>query len=80
MRHERSPAMTRARRKARQALDELRYAPRYGVSAERVRQPTSTQIRYCTATTADKPFGEVSYLIRSRGLGALSQQEKACQT
>jgi hypothetical protein len=23
----------------------------------------SIQIRYCTATTADKPFGEMAYLI-----------------
>jgi hypothetical protein len=69
--------MTRARRQARQALDELRCAPRYGVSAERVRQPTSTQIRYCTATVADKPFGEMLNLIRLPGLGAVTQQEKA---
>jgi hypothetical protein len=72
--------MTRARRKARRALDELRRAPRYGVSTERVRQPTSTQIRYCTAAAADKPFGEMSQPIRLLGLGALSQQEKAGQT
>ena len=40
----------------------------------------SIQIRYCTATTADKPFGEMQNLIRLRALGALSQPEKDRQT
>jgi len=40
----------------------------------------SIQIRYCTATTADKLFGEMPNLIRLRGLGALNPREKASQT
>jgi hypothetical protein len=90
MRHERSPAMTRTRRKTRHALDELRCAPRDSAGADRhglrgcgnqrIDPDTLIQIRYCTATTADKPFGEMQNLIGLRGLGALSQQEKTRQT
>jgi hypothetical protein len=40
----------------------------------------SIQIRYCTATTADKPFGEMENLIGWPGFGFLTQPEKARQT
>ena len=40
----------------------------------------SIQTRYCTATTADKPFGEMQNHIGLCGFGALSQQEKTRQT
>jgi hypothetical protein len=40
----------------------------------------SIQIRYCTATTADKPFGEMQNFIGWPGLAPHSQQEKARQT
>jgi len=40
----------------------------------------SIQTRYCTATTADKPFGEMENPIGWPGFGLLSQREKARQT
>jgi hypothetical protein len=40
----------------------------------------SIQIRYCTATTADKPFGEMENFIGWPGLAPHSQPEKARQT
>jgi len=40
----------------------------------------SIQIRYCTATTADKPFAEMANPIGWPGLEALSQREKVRQT
>ena len=40
----------------------------------------SIQIRYCTATTADKPFAEMENLIGWTGFEPLSQREKARQT
>jgi hypothetical protein len=77
--------MTRTRRKTRRALDELRCAPRDSADADRhglsgYGSNISIQIRYCTATTADKLFGEMQNLIGLRGLGALSQPEKTRQT
>jgi len=39
----------------------------------------SIQIRYCTATTTDKPFGEMRNFIGSRGSGALADEKKPAQ-
>jgi hypothetical protein len=40
----------------------------------------SIQIRYCTATIADKPFGKMENLIGWPGFRLLSQPKKARQT
>jgi hypothetical protein len=40
----------------------------------------STQIRYCTATTADKPFSEMQNFSGWLSLETFSQREKVRQT
>jgi len=40
----------------------------------------SIQIRYCTATTADKLFGEMQNFAGRPGLQLLSQRENVRQT
>jgi hypothetical protein len=82
MRHVRPPAMTRTRRTARRHWTNFAayYAlPPVSISAVSISTvsistgPSGTaanisiQTRYCTATVADKPFGEMPNLIRLPG-------------
>jgi len=59
----------------RRALDELRLRTHDG-RQRRAGAATniSIQIRYCTATVADKAFGKMPNLIVARGFGTLTQR------
>jgi hypothetical protein len=65
-----------ARRELRRALDELRLRTDDG-RQRRAGAATniSIQIRYCTATVADKPFREMRNLIVVCGFGILLSAE-----